>query len=150
MVAIASCQHRSLSSLSNDEINALLAQVDENDAVFIEKGVTFDSVVTYVGTRELESTKERMKMKLFYFNGVMRGYYNLPDTDQKNLQIFGKEIEGNQVLKCVSNLISDEQGSYLIVDKNKAGIWASPHQNYKLGTFQLRKSAIDYATVREW
>jgi len=61
-----------LKSLNNDQVNARLAQIDENSEVFIQKDISFDSIVTTAGLRVVSDTSEKIKMKLFFFGEIFK------------------------------------------------------------------------------
>ena len=98
------CDNRSLESLSVDEINVILSNVNEDDPGFVQKNVSFDSITTTAGTRSLEGKNERIKMRLYFYQDRTRGYYNLADRDDKNLQVFGRKVDDNWAIKCVTKL----------------------------------------------
>jgi hypothetical protein len=140
--------------LNTDDINNILGQVQENDPVFTEKGIAFDSIVTLAGIRQLEGKNERIKMKLFYFGSYSRGYFNLPDLDIKNLQFFGKKIDNSWALKCVTKLNMEEAGGYMIYwqgeNDSYEGIWSNGEVNFKQGKIILDRQVIDYNTLTIW
>jgi len=143
------CGDSDLTSITPEEINALLAQVDEDSPQFVEKNITFDSIVTKAGTRHVGSMSERVKIKLFYFNDLVRGYFNLIDKDDKNLQFFGQKIGDRWVMECVTKLNMEEVGGYLILDKT-AGIWSNGNISFRPESITLHKSDIDYSVLKSW
>lgn len=150
ILIFVSCNAPSLRSLSTDQINAILRQINENDEAFTQKEVSFDSIITLAGTRHLESKAERIKLKLFYFGDRSRGYYNLSDRDVSNLQIFGQKIEGLWVFKCVTKINMEEAGGYLIIQDQSKGIWSNGHVNFRKGLLELEKKYTDYNELEAW
>lgn len=149
-VSLSACKDVSLSSLNTGQINALLAEIDENDPKFTLKEIQFDSIVTMAGWRTLGEQKERIKLKLFYFGVLSRGYYNLSDKSPANLQVFGKLIENNWVLKCVTKIDMEEVGGYLIIKDQSEGIWSTGDVNFKMGLLELSKKYTDYNDLETW
>jgi len=78
------CGERNLTSITPEEINTLLAKVNEEEPKFVEKGISFDSIVTKAGIRSFNDTPQKVKMKLYYFQNRVRGYFNVIDQDDKN------------------------------------------------------------------
>jgi len=144
------CVDRSTEALTTDQINEILAEVNEDDLAFVEKGVTFDSVVTTAGFRELNGDQERVKMRLYYFGDLTRGYFNLADRDEKNLQVFGRKVNDRWALKCVTKLNMEEVGGYIILSPESQDIWANGHYNFKMEKFNLLKQNIDYDDLKTW
>lgn len=139
-------------SLKAEDINSILSHIQENSPVYTEKGIAFDSIVTLAGVRSLDND-ERLKMKLFFFGDHCRGYFNLADTDTKNLQFFGKKVEDAWALKCVTKLNMEEAGGYILLWKDSqdySGIWSNGHVNFEKGEITLAKQAIDYNTLTVW
>lgn len=147
---MTACNNSSVSSFDNTEINTLLSQIDENDAAFVEKEIIFDSIATMAGLRSLNSMEEPIKIKLFYFGDRVRGYYNLASRDDKNLQIFGRQLDGRWVIKCVTKLNMEEAGGYIILEKTGDGIWSTGHVNFKKGRITLEKQYTDYNSLENW
>ncbi len=144
------CEDRDLLNLSDTEVNEILVRVDENDAEFVRKGVVFDSVLTVAGSRTLEEKSERVKARLYFFGDRVRGYYNLADSDQKNLQVFGKKVGNEWAIKCVTKLNMEEAGGYILWSNDGTGIWATGHNNFKKGLITLQKQNIDYDDLVSW
>ncbi len=139
--------------ISAHEINAILGEFGDTDAVFTSKGVSFDSIVTYAGKRMLNGTIEKTKLKLFFYGEYCRGYFNLPEKDTKNLQVFGKKISGDWILKCVTKLNMEEAGGYIFLVKEENaynGIWSNGHVNFKKGNLRLQKQKLDYNILTDW
>lgn len=140
-------------NLNNDQINSILGQLQENDPVYTQKGISFDSIVTLAGIRSVNDKQERIKMKLFYFGDNCRGYFNLADLDSKNLQFFGKKVDNRWALKCVTKLNMSEVGGYIIFDKDSKGldgIWSNGDVNFQKGDIILTKQELDYNTLTVW
>ena len=156
LICLTSCSldKGGLESLNNDEINQILSHLDESDILFTSKDVTFDSIATYAGTRELDGSVEKIKVKLFFYDGLSRGYFNLPAKDIKNLQVFGKLVEDKWIFKCVTKLNMEEVGGYIIVDGKAngqwTGIWSNGHVNFKKGKVSLIKQERDYNILTDW
>ena len=146
----AGCGSKSLKNLSNKEINKILSFVNENDPAFVEKGISFDSVATYAGIRTLNNNSERIKARLYFFGNLTRGYFNLADFDEKNLQVFGKKVNNTWALKCVTKLNMEEAGGYIILDHLNDGIWSNGHHSFKMGTLSWSKQNIDYDILQSW
>lgn len=144
-----SCGDKSTSSFSNEDINSILAQVDEDDLSFTQKEVQFDSIVTLAGTRTINGSPQKIKIKLFYFGEFARGYFNVKEIDDKNLQMFGKSIDNLWAFKCVTKLNMEEAGGYIIIDNNQ-GIWSNGHINFKKEQISLEKQDIDYTNLINW
>jgi len=139
--------------ISPEEINSILGQFQESDAIFTEKGVAFDSILTLAGTRLRDGIDERIKMKLFFYGPHCRGYFNLPLTDDKNLQVFGKNIDNQWILKCVTKLNMEEVGGYMLIEQKKSiyqGIWSNGHVNFKNEKIRLVKNSTDYNILTDW
>jgi len=132
------------------EINTLLSKVDVSDPVFVEKDIKFDSIVTIAGTRKLGTTSERIKCKLFFFGQNMRGYFNLADQDDKNLQVFGKRIDQHIALKSATKINMEESDGYLILDDNYNGIWSNGNINFQTGSISMKKQNTDYTSLDTW
>ncbi len=143
------CGDSNLTSITPEEINALLAQVDEESPLFVEKNITFDSIVTRAGVRQIGSGSERVKIKMFYYGNLVRGYFNLIDKDDKNLQFFGQKIGDRWVAECVTKLNMEEVGGYIILN-GTAGIWSKGDINFQPESITLRKSEIDYDVLKSW
>ncbi len=141
---------KDLTSLSNDDINLLLSHFDAEDPVFVNKEVQFDSILTIAGIRSIDDESERIKSKLFFFGEHTRGYFNLADSDTKNLQVFGKKIGDLWVLKSVTKLNMEESDGYIILDKNYDGIWSNGNINFRKGSIALKKQNIDYTELNTW
>ncbi len=150
IVLLTSCGGDTLSSLSKDDINNILAKVNEEDLAFKEGDVKFDSILTYAGTRTYLGEEQRIKMKLFYFGSLTRGYYNLADQDDKNLQVFGRRIDDNWAFKCVTKINMEEAGGYMILDDDLNGIWSSGHINFDTEKISLEKKDTDYQDLSQW
>ena len=136
--------------MTNEQVNKLLAQIDETSTVFTQKEVVFDSVITIAGQRIVGDKSERLKMKLFYFGSHCRGYYNLSELDDKNLQFFGQKIDGYWTLKCVTKLNMTEVDGYIILGENYNGLWSNGNVNFEQGTITLVKQNIDYTELKNW
>ena len=143
------CGDSDLTSITPEEINALLAQVDENSPQFVEKNITFDSIVTRAGTRLNGAASERVKIKMFYYNDLVRGYFNLIDKDDKNLQFFGQLIGDQWVVKCVTKLNMEEVGGYIILEGTE-GVWSKGDINFQPELMTLLKKEIDYDVLKSW
>lgn len=154
LVALSCTEVRKgLGAHSNEEINAILSQLNEADPLFTAKDITFDSIATYAGTRQLDDHLEKFKLKLFFYNGVCRGYFNLPSEDTKNLQVFGSKVDGKWIMKCVTKLNMEEAGGYMILEEKPgmlSGIWSNGHINFEKGTISMQKQDIDYNILAEW
>ncbi len=148
--AMMECKTDSVRSLSDEEINGILATVDESSDRYIQKGIEFDSIVVYAGYRVLGAQKELLKMRLFYFGDHVRGYYKLPNGSNKNVQVFGRLNATNLVLKCVTTDQTDDQGSFMIIENNQKGIWASPHHNFERRIVDLSRYDADYESLTNW
>jgi hypothetical protein len=144
------CGGDTLSSLDNNAINAILSNVNEADTTFTKKDVKFDSIVTLAGTRTYLGNNQKVKLKLFYFGNYARGYFNIKDLDDKNLQVFGNKLEDKWALKCVTKINMEEAGGYIIIDDSNQGIWSSGHINFNKEIIILTKQNKDYATLTEW
>ena len=144
------CDNSSLESLDKVEINKILANVDENDPEFVKKEVPFDSIITSAGSRSLNANSERIKAKLYYYGDRTRGYYNLSDRDEKNLQVFGRKVGDLWALKCVTKLNMEEVGGYIIINPDGSGIWSNGHYNFETGTISLNKQNRDYTELESW
>jgi hypothetical protein len=139
--------------LSPEQINAILGQFSETDEVFVKKNISFDSVVTYAGFRSLGERSEKIKMKLFYYDDNCRGYFNIPHLDNKNLQVFGKKMKDDLILKCVTKINMEEAGGFMFLVpelEGYSGTWSNGHVNFKLGRIELKKQSTDYNTLAEW
>ncbi len=143
------CGDSDLTSITPEEINALLVQVDEDSPQFVEKNITFDSIITKAGTRQIGSGSERVKIKLFYYGSLVRGYFNLIEKDDKNLQFFGQKIGDRWVMECVTKLNMEEVGGYMILEKS-SGIWSKGDINFQPESITLRHSNIDYDVLKSW
>lgn len=150
ILLFAACQTESVQTLSTDQINQLMTQVDENDPAFTQKDVQFDSILTLAGTRQYRQETQKIKVKIFYFGNLARGYYNLADRDDKNLQVFGKKIEDLWVYTCVTKINMEEVGGYLILDPSQNGIWSSGHINFEKQEISLKKYSQDYTELTSW
>ena len=144
------CGTSDLTSMTPEEINNLLSQVDEDSPRFVEKGNSFDSIVTAAGIRTNADTNERVKMKIFYFGDLLRGYFNLTDKDDKNLQVFGKKTGDMWVIKCVTKLNMEEVGGYMILQDNRKGIWSNGNISFRSERINLTKQNIDYDVLQTW
>lgn len=144
------CENTSLEKMDATQINEILSNVNENDPAFVQKGVSFDSVVTMAGTRTLDNLNERVKLRLYYFGDLVRGYYMLADRDDKNLQVYGKKVNGLWVIKCVTKLNMEEAGGYIMIRQDKTGIWSTGHYSFKTGTLAYAKQNIDYDELESW
>lgn len=144
------CDNSTLESLTGEEINAILAHVNENDPEFVKKEVPFDSIITSAGYRSLNSNSERIKAKLYYYGDRTRGYYNLSDRDDKNLQVFGRKVGDYWALKCVTKLNMEEAGGFIILRHDGSGIWSNGHYNFKTGTISTKKQYRDYDELESW
>ena len=89
-------------------------------------------------------------MKLFYFGPLARGYYNLADQDDKNLQVFGRQIDDHWAFKCVTKINMEEAGGYMILDQDHNGIWSSGHINFDTEKISLEKKDTDYQDLSQW
>ena len=127
-----------------------MSNVDENDPTFTLKDVKFDSIITVAGQRTYLEDQQNIKMKIFYYGDTARGYYNISDLDEKNLQIFGKRVDDLWAFQCVTKLNMEEAGGYLIMDGNYQGIWSSGHINYKKQELTLLKRKKDYQELSNW
>lgn len=153
IVACTQSQKKGLESMSTEEINKILGSFSENEAIFTEKDISFDSIVTYAGRRSQGDKSVRIKLKMFFFGDKCRGYYNLADTDNKNLQIFGKNVGGNWALKSVTKLNMEEVGGYMLMiikDNVCEGIWSNGEVNFKKGSMHLVKQNTDYNLITDW
>lgn len=151
ILGLISCQAKGpLEEMGTNRINELLNYVKESDSVYKDKEISFDSVLTYVGRRTFEGAQQNIKLKLFYYGNHARGYYNIPEVDQKNLQVFGISQDGYWIFKCVSQLDSEEIGSYLILNHSLEGIWSGGHINYVKETIKLNKTVGDYHELQQW
>lgn len=144
------CDNSTLESLSVHEINNILSYVNENDPEFVKKDVPFDSIVTSAGIRSIDGISENIKARLYYYGDRTRGYYNLSDRDEKNLQVFGRKVGDRWAIKCVTKLNMEEVGGYIIVGPDNRGIWSNGHYNFKMGTISLKKQNIDYDDLESW
>ena len=149
-LSCSGCANDKLESLSAVEINKILANVDENDPEFVNKNVPFDSIITSAGMRTLGSLNEKIKARLYYYGDRTRGYYNLSDRDEKNLQVFGKKVGEYWALKCVTKLNMEEAGGYLIIRPDGSGIWSNGHYNFLTGTVFMQNQNIDYDDLASW
>lgn len=145
-----SCQEGALGDMSPTEINELLSQLNENDPIFTQKEVKFDSIVTLAGIRGFSNVKQKVKLKLFYFGDHARGYFNVSDVDDSNLQIFGKKINNNWAFKCVTKINMEEVGGYIILKKDNSGIWSNGHINFTVEDIKLTKQPQDYNSLETW
>ena len=150
LVFLIACTDNAISSLSNEEVNNLLSQIDENDPSFVEKNVQFDSIVTLAGERILEEKVERIKMKIYYYGDLSRGYFNLRDMDDKNLQVFGKKTGPYWIYKCVTKINMTEAGGYMIFGDSGEGVWSNGDVNFKQGKIEVKKQTIDYNSLVSW
>ena len=144
------CEQRELSQLDNNKVNAILANVNEDDPQFVQKDVSFDSIVTTAGYRDINGESERIKMRLYYYGALTRGYFNLADRDDKNLQVFGKNVDGIWAIKCVTKLNMEEVGGYMLWKSYGDGIWANGHHNFKKQALSLKKQELDYDVLKTW
>jgi len=144
------CGDSNLTSITPEEINGILSHVDEESPRFVEKSIKFDSILTLAGVRQSNDTSERVKIKLFYYNDLVRGYYNLIDKDDKNLQVFGKKVKNRWVLKCVTKLNMTEVGGYMILESGGASIWSNGDLNFKPQEITLLKADRDYDVLKTW
>ena len=149
-LGFSGCGESNLTSITPDKINSLLSQVNEDDPRFVEKGISFDSIITKAGNREISTSSERVKIKLFYYDDKVRGYFNLTDRDDKNLQFFGQRIEDLWVLKCVTKLNMQEVGGYIFLDEDGSGVWSNGDLNFKPQVITLLKSNKDYDVLTSW
>lgn len=149
-LGFSGCGESSLTSITPDKINSLLSQVNEDDPRFVEKSISFDSIITKAGNREISTSSERVKIKLFYYDDKVRGYFNLIDRDDKNLQFFGQRIEDLWVLKCVTTLNMQEVGGYIFLDEGGSGVWSNGDLNFKPQVISLLKSNKDYDALTSW
>lgn len=138
------CTPDTLLTLDNEGISRILSLMDENDPAFREKEVAFDSIVSYTGIRTYQGNEQNIKVKLFYFGDRMRGYFNLRDQDDKNLQVFGKMVGGYKAFKCMTTVNMEEAGGYMILDEQNEGIWSNGHINFEKEQIHLKKSVRDY------
>lgn len=139
-----------LTTMSDSAINQILAQVDTEDPEFVQKGVSFDSIITIAGHRYLKGKKARVKCKLFFYRDYVRGYYNLTEQDDKNLQIFGKKTEDYLIFRSATKINMEEADGYIIFDKGYNGIWSNGNVNFEKGTIELVKNDTDYNTLQQW
>ena len=142
-----SCRDSSLQSFDSTKINALLSHLDEENPVFVSKDVVFDSIITVVGQRQIKGSVDKLKAKLFFYDSFCRGYFNLIDNDDKNLQVFGQKIDSYWAFKCVTKLNMEEVGGYMIIDKELGGIWSNGHHNFDKGELALKISNKDYSQI---
>ncbi|MEL6123139.1 MAG: hypothetical protein AAFQ02_00395 [Bacteroidota bacterium] len=133
-----------------EQLNLVLSQVDTADPSFTQKEVAFDSIITLAGVRILGQEQERIKFKLFHFGPYVRGYYNLADRDDKNLQVFGKRIDSQWVMKCVTKLSMTEADGYLLLLPSGKSIWSNGSVGFEQGYLQLQKQATDYNDLVSW
>lgn len=152
LLLISSCKGESNEPREYDvtRINNVLSYVVEDDPKFVEKGISFDSTVTMAGTRQYRNKTQRVKMKLFYFGDYTRGYYNLADQDNSNLQVFGRKVGDQWALKCVTKINMEEAGGYLILPPGGEGIWSSGHLNFEKQDISLTKQNVDYTVLDKW
>ncbi len=150
ILLLSACQNESVQTLNTDQINQFMTQVHANDPAFTHKNVKFDSIVTLAGTRQYRQKSQKIKAKIFYFGDLARGYYNLADRDDKNLQIFGKKVDGLWIHTCVTKINMEEVGGYLILDQNRSGIWSSEHINFEKQEISLKKFGQDYTELTSW
>lgn len=144
------CENRKTSSLNDQQVNEILSSVDENDPGFVQKGISFDSILTLAGTRSLGDFNEPVKAKLYFYGDLTRGYYNLKDRDEKNLQVFGKKVGDYWAIKCVTKLNMEEAGGYIILKSWNNGFWSNGHYNFDQGTITMIKQNIDYNDLQSW
>ena len=142
-----SCRDSSLINFDSTKINALLSQLDEENPVFVRKDVAFDSIITVIGTRKIDGSVDKIKAKLFYYDSFCRGYFNLMELDDKNLQVFGQKVEDYWAFKCVTKLNMEEAGGYIVMNEDRKGIWSNGHQNFQKGQISWHKSAKDYSQI---
>ncbi|MFT4566499.1 MAG: hypothetical protein ACI9FN_001460 [Saprospiraceae bacterium] len=135
---------------SKEEINALLSNFDVADPAFVEKDIQFDSILTIAGIRKIGTESQRIKCKLFFFGTHMRGYFNLADQDDKNLQVFGKRIDKYIAFKSATKINMEESDGFLILDENYKGIWSNGNINFKNGTISMTKQKTDYTSLESW
>lgn len=151
IVSILSCESdTSLANMDTSRINTILTSVDETNASYTQKDVEFDSIVTYAGIRHYENQDQKVKMKLFYFGEFARGYFNIADLDDKNLQVFGRQVEGYWALKCVTKINMEEAGGYILLNDINQGIWSSGHINFQKEKIELEKQNTDYNNLTNW
>jgi hypothetical protein len=150
LLLLIACSDSTISSLNTEEVNDLLSQIDENDPSFVQKNVQFDSIVTLAGERILEENIERIKMKIYYYGGLSRGYFNLRDLDDKNLQVFGKKIGPYWTYMCVTKINMKEAGGYMIFGNSGQGVWSNGDVNFKQGTIEVKKQTTDYNSLVSW
>ncbi len=144
------CDSRTLENMTPEQINQILSHINEDDPAFVQKDIVFDSIVTSAGTRHINGKTERVKTRLYYFGDRTRGYFNLADRDEKNLQVFGQKIDNNWVIKCVTKLNMEEVGGYIIIEPGGQGIWSNGHINFKTEPISLSKQNIDYDDLKTW
>ena len=148
LLVFLACKEPPLSSFDNEAINDILAVIDENSDDFVQQIGQFDSILTLAGTRVLDGRSERIKLKIFYFGEFGRGYFNLVDKDEKNLQFFCKKSQGYLAVLCVTKLNMEEAGGYIILNDRNEGIWSNV--NFKKGIISLKKMNIDYNRLTDW
>lgn len=151
LLTLMSCENNSsLVDMDTAQINKILSTVNETAETYTQKDVKFDSIVTYAGTRSYERQDQKVKMKLFYFGEFARGYFNIKDLDDKNLQVFGRKVDNYWALKCVTKINMEEAGGYIVLDNNKEGIWSSGHINFSKEQIQFKQQDTDYNNLLDW
>lgn len=151
LLTLMSCENNStLVDMDTAQINKILSSVNETAENYTQKDVKFDSIVTYAGTRSYENQDQKVKMKLFYFGEFARGYFNIKDLDDKNLQVFGRKVDNYWALKCVTKINMEEAGGYIVLDNNKVGIWSSGHINFSKEQIQFKQQDTDYNNLLDW
>ena len=144
------CESRKMNSLNDQKVNEILSSVDENDPGFVAKGISFDSILTLAGTRSLNDFSEPVKAKLYFYGDLVRGYYNLSNRDERNLQVFGKKVDEYWAIKCVTKLNMEEAGGYIILKSWRNGFWSNGHYNFEQGKISMSKQKIDYNDLQSW
>jgi hypothetical protein len=151
LLGLISCQgDSSLEAMDSSRINAILSAVNETSDTYTQKDVEFDSIVTYAGVRSYSNQDQKVKMKLFYFGEFARGYFNIKDLDDKNLQVFGRKVDGYWALKCVTKINMEEAGGYILLENSKKGIWSSGHINFIKEPILFTKQNTDYNSLLDW
>lgn len=146
-----SCQvSKTLDQWDSSEINLLMANINIEEPIFTQKDIHFDSIVTLAGTRIVGKKLESIKLKLFYFGGYIRGYYNLSDQDNKNLQIFGKKLGPHLAFKVATKINMKESDGYIVLNNSHMGIWSNGSVNFAKGTIALTKNNKEYTLLDRW
>lgn len=154
---------KSKSNSSNDKITtyeqalAAYKTINVSNTIYRQKGIQFDSIVTYAGTRTFSGTKgydnrtDKIKIKLFYKNDWFRGYYNM-HYNSTNLQIIGRIKNGQAIIRSITQLDPVESSSYFIANfDNKAMTGLAQTLEFKeKGTFNFSKQNIDYNELKDW